>query len=722
MAFAEIQNQAMIQGLIYGATLILFLYNVFLAISTRDSIYLNYSALSISVLFYQLLLFHGTSLGFQSRAWHQLLVVLTILLATGVLGTHFLRQLLALDPASGADRLARASMLAFAILMVFVSMFRQTVGPYVYALGLIPVVLFGYISADRARLGSKTAAAVFLGLLIALVSGTAHQWIEWQAIRNSTTQLILPLGALGTLLLFSVGLGLRIRSIRLEALTGRNRAEFLKNLLEASPFPVMVLRKPFSEPIFWNQAAQNQYELNSSWSLASHLSADVAEPLNREIEGGDLDRRLVTVNNQAGRTLETAISVRRIKFEGQAAFLHLHVDRTAELQTRRGLEREQLALQEAVDELQKTTQQRDDFIAAMSHEIRTPMSGILSAADLLQESNLIAEAPAGSSGKISGPSVLQVLQRNALRLLHLLNDILDFARIQAGRMDPDPHRFSLHDFAQSSIDKLEPLLSRANLKLEYVHSGNGDEVLRGDAARMRQILERFAFSLLSSRRDGTIRVNSYLTPDRRLHFEVSLDGRALVGADPKLIQRIAGSPYGYRPRTGRELSLAVARGLIKTLGGHLEISETTDSALSMSVSFPVEIEAHQSARKMGAELPLNLLVFEDNADNAVLMKRILEKRGYRVHIASSAAEGLEILKNDRPDLVLMDLHLPDMDGFQTTQEIQKSLGKEAPPVAALSASTMERDRLAAQEVGMVGFLTKPIQKEQFESLIQELFS
>ena len=142
----------------------------------------------------------------------------------------------------------------------------------------------------------------------------------------------------------------------------------------------------------------------------------------------------------------------------------------------------------------------------------------------------------------------------------------------------------------------------------------------------------------------------------------------------------------------------------------------------LEISFPVSVVSEMANRTLDQKLSIRILLFEDNEDNAVLLQRLLKKRGYAVTVATTARSGIEMIKDQSPDLVLMDLHLPDMDGFQAARFLQETYGSECPPVAALSASTLERDKKEAMEAGMVAFLSKPIQKEQFESLIAELFS
>ena len=714
----EIQQLAVLHGLIYGATAILFLYNAFLAMATRDLLYLNYSALSVSVLLFQFLQFSPDPVySLPGGSVQDTTTSISLLFATGVMGTNFLRNLLLLQKPRAGYYFSLVLIATF-LGLISVLWFRpKWHGPWVSWVALIPVLFFVFLSAQQARLGFRPAAAILPGLIIALLAGSLHQWLIHSENNDPRAELVLPLGALGALLFFSIALGLRIRSVRLQALTGRNREDFLKTLLQASPFPVLVLREPCAGPVFWNQAAENQYHVDANWSLLTHILPDDASSLPQEIQQEELDRKLVSIRSHSGRMLETAISVRKIVFHGDPAFLHLHVDRTAELQTRRGLEKEQQALEHAVQELEDSTRTRDDFIAAMSHEIRTPMSGILSAAELLEES--YRNEPVQASGVKPG-LILSTLQRNAYRLLHLLNDILDYARLGAGKMEPSPHRFRIAEFVQSTVSRLEPIFRQANLVIHYQMSGSGIEV-RADSGAIRQILDRLAFSLLSSRRDGNVSVSHEIAAGK-MRFRIHVKARSLPGADPELIRRIMFGSSNYRPRNARELSLTLARGLLHMIGGELDLHKLDSKESELEISFPVSVVSEMANRTLDQKLSIRILLFEDNEDNAVLLQRLLKKRGYAVTVATTARSGIEMIKDQSPDLVLMDLHLPDMDGFQAARFLQETYGSECPPVAALSASTLERDKKEAMEAGMVAFLSKPIQKEQFESLIAELFS
>ena len=715
MDSSGLQWEAMLAGLICGACMILVAYNAFLGLYTREKIYVSFSGLSVAVLLFQLS-FLGQLTGLLPSQITDVAIPVSLLLATGVAGADYLRRVLV---ESGALKQSPAisALITISSVLILVFTFRPDwFGSYVYLLTMVPITIFAYLGSRALRQGYRPALAILIGLSLSMVAGILHQFHEWEILPDRIAlRVALPLGALFTLLAFSIAQGMRILSLDLERLSARNRESFLKSLVQATPFPVLVLQEPLGKPLLWNQEASKVYDAGPDWTL--RMDPEASKVLEQRLkESGEIDRELFHIQNRTGRNMQVALSVRRTRFADRDCYLHIHVDRTSEIETSEALEKEQLALEKAAAEAESSTRARDDFIAAMSHEIRTPMSGILSAAELLEESY---KSEPMESQIVPPEPVLSTLQRNAYRLLQLLNDILDYARIGAGRMEPSPHRFRLVEFTKSTIERLEPMFRQANVKIQY-EAPEKDQELRADSAAIRQILDRLSFSLLSSRRDGTLKVSHSVEPGM-IRFRVHAEARSLLGADPDLLRRIMQSSSSYRPRTARELSLTVARGLLRMLGGQLNLAKSTNSEVELELTFPAEIlEIVPEARSKKPSI--RILLFEDNEDNAILMQRLLQKRGYSINVAGTARQGIQMVKEESPDLVLMDLHLPDMDGFQATRSLKEVYGDKCPPVAALSASTLERDKQEAMETGMVGFLSKPIQKEQFESLIGDLFS
>lgn len=733
----ELQTQAVLSGTICGATLILVLYNGFLGLASRQGIYLSYSLLSVAVLIFQIAFLDSISGLISIAVLNQLLPAAT-LVATGILGTDFLRRML---EESGRDPWIRTGsafiFLTYSILLAVSLLRPHWFGPWIYTVTMVPVSFYGLLCIRTLKKGHRPSLALLLGLMVVLVSGIIHHfWNSGSETTIQTGELLsrnaLALGSLGGLFFFSIALGMRMRTIWLEGLSARSREQFLKALVEASPFPVLVLGQPLKEPLYWNRAAEDVYDLRPGWDLSNCILKDSVNSEQRIEQNlknkpgplsADLDRQLFAVMHRSGRRMQMTISVRTIQFENREAYLHIHVDRTAEMENKKAMEREQIALEKAVAEAEESLGARDDFLAAMSHEIRTPMSGILSAAELLGENlkSAHSEDKTGPDEVEDALSVLSRLQRNAYRLVQILNNILDLAKVQAGRMEPSAHRFRLHSFCENFISELKPMFAQVELQLLYEPEGP-DLELQADSSCIRQILDRLAFSFLHSRKQGTVRIQHSLSANVLL-IRIRVEAPTAAQQDPLLLQKIHMSDESYRPRTARELSLAVATGLVRVIKGSLTIHGINESSMDLGLAIPVDAVHEVQEAGVGRDEPgIKILLFEDNRDNAVLMKRLMEKRGYKVQLAYTAREGIQKLRQGPADLVLMDLHLPDMDGFEATRTLHREYGQKCPPVAALSASTLERDRKEAREAGMVGFLTKPIQKEQFESLIQELFS
>ncbi|MCB1164714.1 MAG: response regulator [Leptospiraceae bacterium] len=700
-------------GLIYGATLILFLYNGLLALSTGERIYISYALASIAaVLFQSMYLGHGMWFWPSGTVGLTSALPFTWFLFYGFAIPDFLRRLLKPDPGYKLKIAWSLECLGLACALSSL-LWPHLFAEISYALTAPQFCFFFYLAAHRFRGGYQPAVFLLAGLLLSLITVLLHfarmqQWIQDVPILYYAQ----PIGSLLVLLFLSMALGSRIRIQRLTGMSARSREEFLRNLVNATPYPVLVMDHPLSGAYYWNPEAAKVYSVQDGFTLNERaLNPGELRDLESSLkELGSVNRHLCSLRDADGLERQMAVSVRPIQFQNRKGFLHVHVDRTAELLAQKQSEEEQLALEQATIEASRATGIREDFIAAMSHEIRTPMAGIIAAAELLSDSR-------GRTGALG-----RILTRNARRLLALLNDILDFSRIRAGKMQTDANRFLVAEFPENALRSLQKSLQRNRLDLQYELDLHQDDAFIGDNNRMEQILERLAYALMRSRSNGRIDVSATLDGrHNEMVLQIAIRAPLTPGSDSGAWERLAASNRYYRPANARELNLMLARGLLELLGGQLQIRRSDAAGLDLSLRFPVQ-RAERAPQVTDSARPhqrLFILLFEDSPDNGVLLKRLLERQGHSVAIVDKAIDGLEWLRENLPDLILMDLHLPDMDGFEAARRIH-SLNPHL-TIVALSASTLDRDREAAREAGMVGFLAKPIQRKQFESLIEELF-
>ncbi|MFT5584615.1 MAG: signal transduction histidine kinase [Cognaticolwellia sp.] len=377
--------------------------------------------------------------------------------------------------------------------------------------------------------------------------------------------------------------------------------------------------------------------------------------------------------------------------------------------TVQALRRSNEQLAEARDIAERAVAQRQQFLAHMSHELRTPLHGVMGTAELLQGTELNHEQE----------ELVGIVRRSADLTLAVVDDILDLGKLEAKGLTLYSEVFLLQ---RPLEDVLAALRGRAKgTRLELDLSSGLPKAVRGDPRRLQQVLMNLVGNALKYARSGRVRVGLSVLPGDGVRFEVQDDGQGI--AQERLADLF--DPYvqanQLRGVGGTGLGLAICKGIVDGYGGQIGVRSELGKGSTFWFEIPLpaaEMEGHLVSTSQALLDGLTVLLAEDNPVNRMLMERQLQVLGARVLLAEDGAQAVRCALEHRPGLVLMDLHMPGLDGLEATCQLRKAgfLG----PIVALTASVMEEDRGACLASGMDGFLTKPLSSERLLKMVGDL--
>jgi signal transduction histidine kinase/DNA-binding NarL/FixJ family response regulator len=357
---------------------------------------------------------------------------------------------------------------------------------------------------------------------------------------------------------------------------------------------------------------------------------------------------------------------------------------------------------------------KDAFLANMSHELRTPMTVVLGAAQLLQETQLSAEQR----------ELIDGARRAGDMMLGIINDLLDYSKIRAGKFDLSVRDFDVTIVLRELVEGMQRQARNKRLELELAIDPELGRWVRGDPLRLRQVLTNLLANAIKYTDSGHVRLSAQRSGENGgVRFTVSDTG---MGIEPRYLERLflpfaQGDEAVARRRGGTGLGLAIAKQLVELMGGCIGVHSELGQGSTFWFTAWLEPGSEQAARQASLTpqpgrrttsgvraTGRRVLLAEDNAVTQMLVIRSLEKLGCQIDVVTTGREAVRAVLEREYDVVLMDWQMPDLDGIEATVEIRE---REAPerhvPIVALTANALPGDRDQCLAAGMDDYLAKP---------------
>ena len=379
-------------------------------------------------------------------------------------------------------------------------------------------------------------------------------------------------------------------------------------------------------------------------------------------------------------------------------------------------------------ELARAAQAKDEFLAAMSHELRTPLTSILGLSETMGD---------GLLGPLSAQQekAIRMIHENGTHLLELINDILDMSRVASGQMQLRWDQVPVDQLCEASLRLIGPAAKRKGLKVSLTIDPQA-RLVRGDSRRLKQMLVNLLGNAVKfTPEGGSIGLDVQADAERgELSFGIWDTG---VGIPREQFERLF-QPFVQldsrpaRQYDGTGLGLALVSGMVELHQGRIQVESEVGQGSRFEIRLPWDPAAQRADRlqsdpaessapgiEAGVREPWRVLLVDDNPSNLEVFSTYLRIRGCEVRTAGSGPEAIGLARAPRPDVILMDVQMPGMDGLETTRRLRSDPTLRTVPIIALTALAMPGDREQCLEAGMDDYLTKPLGLKELHATVAQ---
>ena len=367
-------------------------------------------------------------------------------------------------------------------------------------------------------------------------------------------------------------------------------------------------------------------------------------------------------------------------------------------------------IEEKGRELEAASRHKSQFLANMSHELRTPLNSVLGFTELLVD-GIYGELPDKAKTTVAR------VQANGRHLLGLINDVLDLSKIEAGQLTLALEDYSVGQIVRSTVTAVEPLARAKGLALATTVAENLP-IGRGDERRLTQVLLNLAGNAVKFTETGAVDILADAVDG---HFEITVrdTGPGIAPKDQALIfeefQQVDNS--STRQKGGTGLGLAISKRIVEMHGGTIDVESVLGSGSTFRMKIPIRVGGGREGR-----MSKRILMVEDTEDNRQIIRDLIATTDYELIEAADGAAGVAAAAAEKPDLILMDIQLPVIDGYEAARRIKADPALRHIPIIAVTSYALSGDEAKALAAGCDGYIAKPFSPRQLLAKIREFLS